>query len=82
MVVDNNLSINNLSIKIRNLDLEEMDKINALIDKFDEYITFLDRSSQGPVSVAYAHGWKCDQVTIDKGEALRAEIEELRKDVR
>lgn len=52
---------------------------SALVQKLDSYIAFLNEANHGPVSVAYAHGWRCPQSDIDKGERLRREIAELRE---
>ena len=50
-----------------------------LINKLDEYIVFLNNVNEGPISLAWIHGWKCPKEDIEKGKQLRKEIEELRK---
>lgn len=58
------------------------DKINIynqLINKFDEYLNFLNEANNGPINIAWIHGWRCSKDDIEKGENLRKEIENLKK---
>lgn len=53
----------------------------ALIEKLDNYIDFLNKANNGPISIAHVHGWRCPQDDISTGERLRDEIEMMRKSV-
>ena len=39
-----------------------------------EYIRFLIEVNQGPIQLAWAHGWRCPDGDIAKGEELRARL--------
>lgn len=58
--------------------IDEIEILNELVNKLDEYIQFLDIANRDAIGMAYAHGWRCLQEDIDKGIKLRKEIEMIR----
>lgn len=61
--------------EFRNGNILIMEK---LIEKLEQYIEFLNKTSQQPTLIASAHGWKCPQEDIEKGIIFRKQIEELK----
>lgn len=55
------------------------DYVRLLIDELDAYIAWLNEANNGPISLAYAHGWRCPQSDIDKGKQFRERISKLRQ---
>lgn len=40
----------------------------------EEYIEFLNEASKQPTSIAYVHGWRCDEDTYNRGVEYRNKI--------
>ena len=52
--------------------------MESLIKKLEEYIEFLNKANESPINIASAHGWKCSQQDVEKGQRLRDEIESIK----
>ncbi len=57
--------------------MTEVERLQALVDLQAEYIEFLTTANEGPISNAWAHGWRCPQADIDKGADYRRRIADL-----
>ena len=44
------------------------------IETFKEYLQFLYKANEGPISMAHAHGWRCPKEDIEKGEDFREKL--------
>lgn len=56
----------------------ELSCYEELVAKYDEYLAFLNDANEGPIMMAYAHGWRCSPRLVDKGREFRVEIERLK----
>lgn len=52
--------------------------MEELIKTYDEYLEFLDKCNNVPITMAYIHGWRESEDNIKKGEDFRAKIAELK----
>jgi len=52
-------------------------KSKILTNKYDEYLEFLNKCNEAPISNAYVHGWRESKENIEKGVKFRKEIEIL-----
>jgi len=56
----------------------KLQNMESLIKKLEEYIEFLNKANESPINIASAHGWKCSQQDVEKGQRLRDEIESIK----
>ena len=57
--------------------LDEIDRLGKLVVLHERYELFLSDANEGPIGMAYVHGWSCPQKDIEQGERFRQEIAEL-----
>jgi len=55
--------------------------IKELIKTYDDYLEFLKKSNEEPLSIAWAHGYKCPEELIVQGHCFRENINNLKKRV-
>lgn len=58
---------------------ERIVKLQNLVVLYDQYLKFITEENQGVVAIAYVHGWRCEQKSIDKGIEYRKKIDELKE---
>ncbi len=39
-----------------------------------EYVEFLNTANEGPITMAYVHGWRCPEADVQKGQELRTAL--------
>ena len=52
--------------------------MRELIEAYDEYIKLLARSEAGLIGLAYAHGYRCPDKLVTRGQELREKIAALK----
>ncbi|MDZ4341324.1 MAG: hypothetical protein U1E51_02670 [Candidatus Binatia bacterium] len=66
-----------------NLAEEKVKELKALLEKtgklYDEYIDFLHKANESPITTAFVHGWRCPEEDLQKGEQYKREIAALRQ---
>lgn len=56
--------------------------LEALINEYEAYLEFLNEANEGPIGIAYVHGWRCPEVEVQRGKDFRLRLIELRKAAR
>jgi len=70
------LAITHIPLEIDDV-IHNPEKYNALSIIQKEYIDFLNKANEAPISMAWIHGWRCPQEDIDKGNELREKIKQI-----
>ena len=52
--------------------------VRELIEAYDEYIALLVQAEKDLSGLAYAHGYRCPDELVKRGEELRAKIADLK----
>lgn len=59
--------------------LGEVERLLKLAKAYEKYIDLLSASEASMIALAVAHGWKCPDDTIKRGEELRTAIRALKE---
>jgi hypothetical protein len=59
---------------------EQVARLNGVVDLFNEYLSFLDEANEAPITLAYAHGWRCPEKDVEKGKKFREAIGKAMKE--
>jgi hypothetical protein len=52
--------------------------MKELIEAYDEYIALLEKAEASMFGLAHAHGYRCPDKLVKKGQELRAKISDLK----
>lgn len=54
----------------------EKKNLQNLVRLLEEYIAFLAEANEGPLQMAWVHGWRCSDADFERGKEFRQEIVE------